>query len=87
MKNLLLAAALLLTAAPALAGDPPRIPDAPVKAEPDPYDKICDAYGVGYKRIPGTDTCVKIGGYIRLDATGSSGSGGPPPPPPSNPPQ
>jgi hypothetical protein len=34
-------------------------------AEPVDYVKVCDAYGAGYFYIPGTDTCLKIGGYIK----------------------
>jgi hypothetical protein len=30
--------------------------------------KICSLYGVGYYYIPGTDTCIKIGGYVRYEA-------------------
>ena len=37
-------------------------------AEPVDYVKVCDAYGVGYWYIPGTDTCIRIGGYVKLDA-------------------
>jgi hypothetical protein len=29
--------------------------------------KICDAYGAGFYTIPGTDTCVKVGGYVRYE--------------------
>ena len=36
-------------------------------AEPVDYVKVCDAYGVGYWYIPGTDTCIRIGGYVKLD--------------------
>jgi hypothetical protein len=36
-------------------------------AEPVDYVKVCDAFGVGYWYIPGTDTCIKIGGYVRFD--------------------
>jgi hypothetical protein len=36
-------------------------------AEPVDYVKVCDAFGVGYWYIPGTDTCLKIGGYLRFD--------------------
>ncbi|MGE3991485.1 porin, partial [Pseudorhodoplanes sp.] len=32
------------------------------------YVKICSLYGVGYYYIPGTDTCIKIGGYVRFEA-------------------
>lgn len=28
------------------------------------YVKVCDAYGAGFFYIPGSDTCLKIGGYI-----------------------
>jgi hypothetical protein len=31
------------------------------------YVKICSLYGVGYYYIPGTDTCIKIGGYVRYE--------------------
>jgi len=37
------------------------------KAAPATYVKICDAYGAGFYTIPGTDTCVKVGGYVRVD--------------------
>src|SRR5512138_2875177 len=31
------------------------------------YVKICSLYGAGFFYIPGTDTCLKIGGYLRSD--------------------
>ena len=42
--------------------------DAIVAAEPEPveYVRVCDAYGTGYFYIPGTETCLKIEGYIRF---------------------
>jgi hypothetical protein len=33
----------------------------------------CAAYGAGFTKVEGTETCVKIGGVIRLDAGRSSG--------------
>jgi len=30
--------------------------------------KICSLYGVGFYYIPGTDMCIKIGGYVRFEA-------------------
>jgi hypothetical protein len=39
--------------------------DLPVKAKPVQYVKICSLYGAGFFYIPGTDTCIKIGGYAR----------------------
>ena len=29
------------------------------------YVRVCDAFGTGYFYIPGTETCLKIGGYVR----------------------
>ena len=36
-------------------------------AEPVDYVKVCDAFGAGYWYIPGTDTCLKIGGLVQFD--------------------
>lgn len=43
--------------------------DAIVTAEPEPmeYVRVCDAFGAGFFYIPGTETCLKIGGYVRFD--------------------
>ncbi|WP_413712482.1 porin [Rhizobium sp. Rhizsp82] len=43
--------------------------DAIVAAEPEPveYVRVCDAYGSGYFYIPGTETCLAIGGYLRSE--------------------
>ena len=40
--------------------------DLPVKAKPVQYVKICSLYGVGFYYIPGTDMCIKIGGWVRM---------------------
>jgi hypothetical protein len=62
MKGILLgAAAGLATVASAQAAD------LPVKAAPVEYVKVCTLYGAGFFYIPGTDTCLKIGGYLRSD--------------------
>ena len=42
--------------------------DLPVKAKPVEYVKVCSLYGAGFYYIPGTDTCIKIGGYVRFEA-------------------
>src|SRR3954462_13906086 len=41
--------------------------DLPVKARPVEYVKICTLYGEGFYYIPGSDTCIKLGGYVRAD--------------------
>ena len=43
-------------------------------AEPVDYVRVCDAFGAGYWYIPGTDTCLKIGGYVRFDVNFHTGS-------------
>ncbi|OLP58606.1 hypothetical protein BJF93_17310 [Xaviernesmea oryzae] len=45
--------------------------DAIVAAEPEAleYVRVCDAFGKGYFYIPGTETCLKIGGYVRTQLT------------------
>jgi hypothetical protein len=60
---------LLGSAAALIAVSGARAADAVVVAEPEPaeYVKICDVYGAGYFYIPGTETCLKIGGYMRYD--------------------
>jgi len=42
--------------------------DFPVKAKAVEYVRICSLYGAGFYYIPGTDTCIKLGGYVRADA-------------------
>ncbi len=43
--------------------------DAVVVAEPEPleYMRVCDAYGAGFYYIPGSETCLKVSGYVRFD--------------------
>jgi len=47
--------------------------DLPVKAKAVEYVRICSLYGAGFWYIPGTDTCIKIGGYLRVDTTFNGG--------------
>jgi len=35
-------------------------------AESVEYVKVCDAYGAGYFYVPGSDVCLKIGGYVQF---------------------
>jgi hypothetical protein len=37
------------------------------KAGPVAYVKICDVYGRGFYYIPGTNTCLKVGGRVRFE--------------------
>ena len=41
--------------------------DLPVKAKAVEYVRICSLYGAGFYYIPGTDTCIKLGGYLHAE--------------------
>jgi hypothetical protein len=58
---------LLGTAAGLVAMAGAQAADLPVKAKPVQYVKICSLYGAGFYYIPGTDTCIKIGGFVRAE--------------------
>ena len=65
IKSLLLgSAAALVAVSGARAADAVE-----VVAEPEPmeYVRVCDTYGAGFYYIPGTETCLRVGGYIRYD--------------------
>ena len=49
-----------------LGGRCAQAADLPVKAKPVEYVKVCSLYGVGFYYIPGTDICMKLGGYVRF---------------------
>ena len=74
VKSLLLGSAAGLVA---VAGA--QAADLPVKAKPVEYVKVCSLYGVGFYYIPGTDICMKLGGYVRFQqnfgATDITGGG------------
>ncbi|MEH2474794.1 hypothetical protein V1281_004028 [Nitrobacteraceae bacterium AZCC 2161] len=58
---------ILGSAAGLIAMSGAQAADLPVKAKAVEYVKICSLYGAGFYYIPGTDTCIKIGGAIRID--------------------
>jgi Porin subfamily len=49
--------------------------DLPVKAKAVEYVRICSLYGAGFYYIPGSDTCIKIGGYLRAEVNVHGGNG------------
>ena len=69
---------ILSSAASLIAFGGASAADLPVKAKAIEYVRICSAYGAGFFFIPGTDTCLKIGGYLRADSTFNGGSHGAP---------
>ncbi len=64
IKSLLLGSAAALVAVTGA-----RAADAVVVAEPEPveYVRVCDVYGAGFYYMPGTETCLKVSGYMRYD--------------------
>jgi Porin subfamily len=50
--------------------------DLPIKAKPVEYVKVCSLYGAGFWYVPGTDTCIKIGAFAKLEANYGAGGGG-----------
>jgi hypothetical protein len=64
IKSLLLGSAAALVA---VSGA--RAADAVVAPEPEPveYVRVCDVYGTSFYYIPGTEICLKVGGYLRYD--------------------
>ena len=62
LKSLLFGSAAVLAAGSgALAADLPMV-------EPVNYVRICDAFGAKFYYIPGTDTCLRVGGYVRVQS-------------------
>jgi porin-like protein len=60
---------ILGSAAGLIAMSGAQAADLPVKAKAVEYVRICSLYGAGFYYIPGTDTCIKLGGYVRIDTT------------------
>jgi hypothetical protein len=60
---------ILGSAAGLIAMSGAQAADLPVKAKAVEYVRICSLYGAGFFYIPGTDTCIKLGGYVRVDTT------------------
>ena len=65
---------LLGTAAGFVAVAGAQAADMPVKGPAVGYVKICNLYGDGFYYLPGTDICVKIGGYVRAEYSYLGGS-------------
>jgi len=61
VKSLLLGSAAGVVA---IAGA--QAADLPVKAKPVEYVKVCSLYGAGFWYVPGTNTCIKVGSYVRF---------------------
>ncbi|WFU14567.1 porin [Bradyrhizobium sp. CB3481] len=60
---------LILSSAAMFAGGGAQAADLPVKAKAIEYVKVCTLYGAGFWYVPGTDTCIKLGGHLRASTT------------------
>src|SRR5258705_4890713 len=69
--------ALLGSAAGVFAVAGAQAADLAVKASPVEYVKVCNLYGAGFWYVPGTDTCIKIGAFVKLQLQENMNSGGP----------
>src|SRR5437899_2354678 len=73
--------ALLGSAASVFAASGVQAADIPanlaVKARPVEYVKVCSLYGAGFWYVPGTDTCIKIGAFVKLQVGENLNQGGP----------
>jgi hypothetical protein len=61
LKSLLFGSAAIIA-----AGTGAQAADLPI-AEPVEYVRICDAFGNGFYYLPGTDTCLQVGGQVRAE--------------------
>ncbi|RFC63574.1 porin [Fulvimarina endophytica] len=62
IKSLLLGSAAALVAVTGARAADVIVP----MAEPTDYVRVCDVYGEGFYYIPGTETCLRVGGYVRF---------------------
>ena len=63
ISSFLLSSAAILVAGSAFAADLPAKKAAPAATAA----ASCPAFGAGYFPIPGGETCIKVGGYVRSD--------------------
>ncbi len=80
MRNILLAIAVAMLPAAAAESPSSQKPDKPVASgrllppKGAAAGNSCAAYGPGFVKLDGTDTCVKIGGAVGIGVGSSSGS-------------
>ena len=65
---------LLGSAAGIVAMSGAQAADLPLKAKAVEYVRVCSLYGAGFYYIPGTDTCIKLSGYLRVDVLANTNS-------------
>lgn len=65
---------ILGSAAGLIAMSGAQAADLPLKAKAVEYVRICSLYGAGFYYIPGTDTCLRLGGYLRVETAFNTNS-------------
>jgi hypothetical protein len=43
------------------------------KSIPTARMRSCSLYGAGFVNVPGTDACIKVGGYVTVEGTSKQG--------------
>jgi hypothetical protein len=78
VKRALLGSAAGVFAVSAFVVSASEAADLVVKAKPVEYVRVCSLYGAGFWYVPGTDTCIKIGAFVRTDLNINAGGNGNP---------
>jgi hypothetical protein len=72
MRKALPALTLIAPVLPCAAAQAADLPSR--RAAPAEYVRVCDAYGSGFFYIPGTETCLRVGGTVVAEYRGYSSS-------------
>lgn len=68
-RSFLAASALSLAALGSASAQNAPLPQGDAQTPAIDYVRFCDTIGVGFYIIPGTDTCLRVGGFVRADLT------------------
>jgi hypothetical protein len=71
LKGILLSSAASLVAVAGAQAAPEATQASAVE-----YVRVCSLYGAGFWYVPGTDTCLKIGSYVRVQTEWGANGGG-----------
>jgi hypothetical protein len=81
MRTFFLAMLAAVLSSSAVLADPASRPKLDYATPPDrlPPPKSaasnpCAAFGPGFVKVEGTDTCIKVGGSFRVDLSGAAGA-------------
>ncbi len=81
LRRIALAVAVTIAAAviaPCVMAQTLTQPNGPTKPSPPPskksratarHEESCSAFGADFVKVPGTDACIKVGGWVTMDAT------------------